>query len=516
MKRISSFFALFALLLLTVQCTLLEPPAEEPYYGNGIMTVKFIQINDVYEIAPLGGGKYGGMARVAYVVDSIRDRYPNTYLFMAGDFLNPSLLGSMKLDGEAIKGKQMVEVMNAMDFDLVTFGNHEFDLSEEELQQRLNESTFPWISSNVRHVVGDEVKPFETKLSYGTEPISDYKILSAKDELGNEIRLGFFALTLNDNQKEYVDYGIVYKEAQRVYDILQPQTDFIIGLTHLSIDQDRRVAQVLPDVPLIMGGHEHYSMLERENNTVIAKADANAKSLYIHSLNYNLRTQVLHVNSKIMYLDEKVPLEPSVTRIVNRWNTVLETKMNEIGANPDEVIFTPPTPLDGTDNANRSIQTNLGGIITASMSYAWDYDVDAAIVNGGSFRVDDMLQGPLTPTDVYRVLPFGGDIKKVAIRGELLKRVLDYGKSQRGNGAYLQRHNIGQDETGAWTISGKRISDRRTYQIAMSDFLLKGYDIPFLTNTANGVRNVTDPKEESEASDIRKAVISYLRLLSKE
>ena len=95
---------------------------------------KFIQVNDVYEIAPLGGGEFGGMARVAHVSDSIKKESPNTFLLMAGDFLNPSLLGTIKIDSERISGKQMIEVMNAMNFDLVTFGNHEFDLKEDELQ----------------------------------------------------------------------------------------------------------------------------------------------------------------------------------------------------------------------------------------------------------------------------------------------------------------------------------------------------------------------------------------------
>ncbi|MCH9660923.1 MAG: metallophosphoesterase, partial [Bacteroidetes bacterium] len=116
---------------------------------DGILTFKFVQLNDVYEIAPLSGGRYGGLARVAHVVDSIKKENSNTYLFMAGDFLNPSLLGTVKYKGERIRGKQMIEVMNAMDFELVTFGNHEFDLNEEDLQKRMDESTFYWTSANV-------------------------------------------------------------------------------------------------------------------------------------------------------------------------------------------------------------------------------------------------------------------------------------------------------------------------------------------------------------------------------
>jgi 5'-nucleotidase/UDP-sugar diphosphatase len=110
----------------------------------------FLQINDVYEIAPIQGGEFGGMARVETVHQKLLEENKNTMLFMAGDFLNPSLIGTIKVDGERVRGRQMVEVMNAMSFDLVAFGNHEFDVSQEDLQKRLNESNFPWISANVK------------------------------------------------------------------------------------------------------------------------------------------------------------------------------------------------------------------------------------------------------------------------------------------------------------------------------------------------------------------------------
>ena len=69
-------------------------------------------------------------------------------LLLAGDFLNPSLIGTIKVDGERVRGKQMIEVLNAMNIDLVAFGNHEFDIPKKDLQNRINESSFPWISSN--------------------------------------------------------------------------------------------------------------------------------------------------------------------------------------------------------------------------------------------------------------------------------------------------------------------------------------------------------------------------------
>jgi len=56
----------------------------------------FLQLNDVYEIAALGGGEFGGMDRVETLHKELLKENPNTFMFMAGDFLNPSLLGNVK------------------------------------------------------------------------------------------------------------------------------------------------------------------------------------------------------------------------------------------------------------------------------------------------------------------------------------------------------------------------------------------------------------------------------------
>ena len=95
-----------------------------------------------------------------------------------------------------------------------------------------------------------------------------------------------------------------------------------------------------------------------------------------------------------------------------------------------------------------------------------------------------------------------------------MKEVLDYGKSKRGTGAYLQRYNITEGAQGEWMIADKSIDVNKTYKVAFSDFLLKGYDIPFLTPENKGVLNVYTPTEEDHANDIRKAIILYLKSLN--
>ncbi len=480
---------------------------------DGIITFKFIQLNDVYEIAPLSGGLYGGMARVAHISDSIKKVEPNSFMVMAGDFLSPSLLGTMRHEGTRIMGKQMIEVMNAMQFDLVTVGNHEFDLKEDEFQKRLNESNFQWIATNSKQVTANGEAPFSIDRNGHKQPIQETYRLLISDADGTEIILGFFGVTLDSNPQPYVAYENYLEAVERVYPELKSSSDILIGLTHLSLSQDKKLAETLPGISLLMGGHEHHSMLHDAGNAKIAKADANAKTIYVHTLTYNKNQNRLVIDSQLIPIDEKVPSQPMVQEIVEDWNQILETEIKKVVDNPYGQIYFANVPLDGTDSASRGIQTNLGGFIAEAMAASLNYDVDGALVNGGSIRIDDMLENEITPVDIFRVLPFGDGVLKVDIKGSLLTEVLNYGKKARGTGAYLQRYNFSQNEKGEWLLAENQIDPNKTYSIAFSDYLLKGFDIPFLTPENEGVLNVYTPSENETAYDIRKVVIEFMKQL---
>ena len=88
---------------------------------DGKLEVTFVQVNDVYEIAPTSGGNAGGMARVATVKKEFSKQNPNTFLVMAGDFVSPSVYNSLTFQNKRIRGRQMIEAMNAAGTDLAIF-----------------------------------------------------------------------------------------------------------------------------------------------------------------------------------------------------------------------------------------------------------------------------------------------------------------------------------------------------------------------------------------------------------
>ena len=482
---------------------------------NNTINFTLLQLNDVYEIAPLEGGKVGGMARVEKLHQDLLKENPNTFMFMAGDFLNPSLLGTLKYKGERIKGRQMIEVMNAMNFDLVALGNHEFDLKEKEFQQRLNESTFQWIATNPVHKLNDSTtQRFAVVKDNVRNELPKTVTFDVKNEDGKTIKIGFFSATLNSNPKDYVDYGDFYESAKFAYANLKETSDIVFGLTHLSIEQDKLVSKMFPDVPLIMGGHEHVNMSVPVGNAKITKADANAKTVYVHRISYNVKTKETVINSELVPITKDTGIDAAIDKIVQKWNILLDEKIKEILPNPDAVIFKAEVPLDGRDTPIRSKQTNLGLLIAKSMAFSFNNEVDCALINGGSIRIDDQLQGDITGVDIFRVLPFGGEILKVELKGSLLKKVLNYGRLKAGKGAYLQRYNVNYDIANKiWSVDNSEIVDSKIYKVAFSDYLLKGYDIPFLKPENTDVIKIYENKEGDAARDIRKAIILYLNSL---
>ena len=409
---------------------------------DGKISFTILQLNDVYEISSIQGGKYGGMARVETVHQELVAKNKNTLLVMAGDFLNPSLIGSMKHEGVRVRGKQMIEVMNAMSFDVVAFGNHEFDIPKKDLQKRMDESNFPWISSNVFNKTADSIKQFYQELSGVKRSIKGSFIKEIFDEDGTKIKVGFISVCIPSNPKDYVLYKDMFSAIVKEYESIKNKVDIVIGLTHVKIEHDREIAKLLPNIPLIMGGHEHTNKNEMIGNVRITKADANAKTAYIHSINYDKKNKKIIISSQLKSIDTSITDNLKVKLVVDKWSQIMEDQISKIVENPYEIIYTSKVPLDARDAPIRSKQTNLGNMIARSMAYSYNNEVDCSIVNGGSIRIDDQLIGDINSIDIFRVLPFGGPVLKVEMKGSLLKKVLQYGENATGSGTYLQRSNI--------------------------------------------------------------------------
>jgi 5'-nucleotidase/UDP-sugar diphosphatase len=457
-----------------------------------------IQMNDVYEITPVAGGKAGGLARVATVRQQLLAENPHTYTIMAGDFFSPSALGTAKVNGESLAGQQMVAVLNALGLDYATFGNHEFDLKENQFYQRLQESQFKWFSGNVFNTAG---QPFP-----GVKP---YEILTIA--AGNtSIKVGLIGVTIASNPAEYVTYRDPIEVAKAQVNLLKDQVDIIIAITHLNLAKDQELAESIPEIDLILGGHEHENIQQWRGSdfTPIFKADANARTVYIHRLRYDPATKQLEIDSKILPITDEIPDDLETAKIVEKWVTLGFSGFRENGFEPQEQVGITTVPLDGLETSVRNKRTQLTQLIAEGMLQEVP-EADLAIFNGGSIRLDDVIPpGPVTQYDVIRILPFGGHVVSVEMSGEVLQQVLNQGLKNQGTGGYLHTANVDFNaDNQTWLISEKPLDPNQTYRVSISEFLLTGKEIGlnFLTPQNPGIQVIEQKR------DIRFAVIDQLK-----
>ncbi len=512
MKRIL-FLPLIAAALFFSSCNTAKKSAGG---DNGRIDITLVQINDVYEIAPLDAGTTGGMARVATLKKQQLARNPNTMLVIAGDFLSPSVYNSLKFEGNRIRGKQMVDAMNAAGVDLAVFGNHEFDIPEADVQSRINESNFQWVSSNTFNKKGNDVVPF---VKNGV-PFPETWIKTFTDADGTTVRIGFIGITLPFNKAPFVSYTDVFAAAQKYYDQLKDSCDAVVAVTHQAMEDDIKLARQIPGLALIIGGHEHERHYAKIGNVYITKADANAKSAYLIKMNLNKQTHELSIKADIVDVNQNTAIDPATDVVVQKWTSIANKSYASLGFDATKVCMQNGEPLDGREAYIRTQQTNFTQLIVSAIEKA-SPAADVAIVNSGSIRVDDIVQMPVTQYDVIRSLPFGGSIMEVDMKGSLLINILNAGKKNVGSGGFLQYSAALNNDTnsGAWSLKNMPIDAAKTYKVAITDFLMTGGEanLGFLTSSNPDIVKVypvfTDLNDAR--SDVRRAIIRYMEGLGK-
>ncbi len=459
------------------------------------VTVTIVHLNDVYEIVPVEGGKAGGLARVATVLRDLRARQGPVVTTLGGDYLSPSALGTAKVDGKPLAGRQMVDVLNAVGVDWATFGNHEFDVSEAAFRAHLEQAKFGLVSSNVSAADG---KPFP-----GVVTSAIVRLAAG----GRTLKLGLIGVTIDANRKPWASVrdGIVAAKAE--VEKLRGNVDAIVALTHLSLEQDAEFVDAVPGIDLVLGGHEHENwLLYRGPRFVpIVKADANVRSLAIASLTFGAAGARPEIAVRLLPIEASLASDPRVEAIVQGWVDQAFAGFRRDGFVPDSTVALTTEPLDGRESTVRNRSGRLTDLIAASMARE-AMPVDAAIFNGGSIRIDDVLPpGPITEYDVIRILPFGGKVVRASVDGALLARVLDTGLGNEGNGGFLQTWGVQRKGT-TWHVQGEAIDPTRRYAVALNDFLLTGNEtnLGFLRRADPQVRDVV------ELRDVRRTLIEEL------
>lgn len=227
-----------------------------------------LHFNDDYQLTAVDSGKVGGLDRLTVLVKQYRKESRCTLLLFAGDLISPSVESSV------FKGAQLIDGLNLLGVDAAAFGNHEFDYGPAELQKRVAESRFPWLAANAFVPPGARLFP-------GT------RLYVIRDVCGTTV--GIFGLVTPETQTASSPgptwFGDPIAVARAMMPILRRNgAQKIIALTHQLIGSDEAMLRAVPEIDLVIGGHEHEPLTVRVGGRLIAKAGSDARWLGVTRL----------------------------------------------------------------------------------------------------------------------------------------------------------------------------------------------------------------------------------------
>lgn len=405
---------LLPLIIFLAACaSVASPPADSG--GNNALT--FIHLNDTYRVDAVEEGRRGGFGRVATIVRQLQSEGRDVHILHGGDFLYPSL------ESQLWHGEQMVEAMNFLDALApmhVVPGNHEFDpRTPEPLIDRVRESNFDWLGDNIR-------------LATGAADV-DRKMQTAFTFMSGDRKVGIFALTIHPdhggNVRDHTPFESGYIErAESIIRHLEAEgVDLILGLTHLHLQDDKRIAQLKarhPKFMFIVGGHEHEVQFEPgdDANAVIMKGASNARTIW--RIDVDFSNDELQLSSSKIEVDGTITFDEEYQKIADKWRERLLALMPYLPSKIGEAAL----PLDGREVAIRNGETNWGNFIVDQMRTAFrNPPADFAFVNSGTLRIDDLIAEDITFEDVGRTFGYSSFLRYMTMNGGDFRTLLEAG-----------------------------------------------------------------------------------------
>ena len=482
----------FTLALSFVLLTLVHPSAQQK--DDCLVRVTLLQVNDVYQFAPVELGTRGGLARVLTLKQEIEKDSPNTLFLLAGDTISPSV------ESITYKGAQMIDAWNAAELDYSAIGNHEFDFGPDELRKRMKESKFKWLAANV--IDKTTGKPFGDALPFAIREFDGVKV-------------GIFGLTLEETRTTSrpgagVDFLNPCETAKKMVAELHSRgAKAVVALTHLSMSEDKEVARCA-DVDVIIGGHEHTLLESSAGGAPIFKMTADARELGQIELNISKTTGTVEsIDWKVVPVTDQIKDHPRFASINRKYAAILNELAKSVGRTTVD--------LDARSAVGRTQETNVGNFIADAFRAATGADI--GLMNGGSIRADELIRrGPLTNRNVLSILPFKNRVVKIELDGATLRQALEHGVARSAEDAEPGRfpqvsgmHYTFDATRPAGsrilnvTIGGKPLQPTRKYTVATSDYLAidggDGYAI------LKGARLLIPREQARFDSDVLRAAI---------
>jgi len=362
------------------------------------------------------------------------------------------------------RGEQALDFFAAVDPDLSTFGNHDFDFGLDRTAELVARSPQRWLSANV---------------SVDGTPVAGADPWTVRSVDGR--RVGFLGLTdpttpSGTDDAAALSFDDPVEATRRAVEAMDDPDDVVV-LSHLGRADDRLAAAC--DVDVVLGGHVHSERVERVAGTLLTRPGDGGRTV----LEVDLADR-----SVTRHPVADGPLEAALAERYRR-------RLDEAGL--DEVVARVDEPVERTDREAFRGESRVGNLVADAYRWVAERDLGSAppvvgLQNSGGIRTGPPLAGEVTVADLVSLVPFSEPVAVVELSGRALRSTFREAADTTGfgeadwwhahvSGARL-RYDHADDALLSARVDGDPVDDDARYRLAVSAFLLEtDAEFPTLT-----------------------------------
>lgn len=434
----------------------------------------------------------GGLAKLARIVRELRSEIPPVLVTHGGDTISPSVMSSLD------QGRHMIDLLNHLPLDVMVLGNHEFDFGLDVLRERLAETQFSVLASNLVTPQGEPLAEVQTGVLL---PFDGWTI-------------GIFGLVTPDTlySSNPGDLDILPEleaaplEAER---LREAGADLVIALAHSDWQTDiELLRQGAAD--LILGGHDHVlHLLAPANGSALVEAGAQGEHVAIITLRLEEADGGVKWSASYEFRPtDSVEPDVEMARRVSDHAALVQQELSR------KLALT-EVELDSRRWKLRAEEAPFGNLIADALRA--ETGADVAIQHAGGLRAEKIYSAGtyLTHLDVVAELPFSNRVELLELDGESLREALEHalGELEQMSGRFPQVSGIEVTYDPARPpgqrlvqvlVQGEELEPARLYRVAVNSFIGRGGDgFEMLTHA----KRLSHPAEDVTDSG---AVVRYL------
>lgn len=450
----------------------------------------------------------GGMARAAALIDSLKD--DNSLVLHAGDTVQGTLYYTL------FNGEADADVLNAVDFDAIAIGNHEFDDGDSFLSTFIDMVDSPFISANITPASGNTLE-------------GKFQPYITKDVDGSTIAIIGLTVSQKTEESSNPSSEITFEDevtaTQRTVDELKDSgIKKIILLSHYGYSNAQALASQVTDIDVIVDGDSHtllgdfdyvglsssgsyptlttnadgdtvcivqaweYSKAVGElnvtffndkvgscsGNTHLIISDdfeqESGSSLARASVSDNVKAEILELISQhgnISVIPES-EVDSTVAEIVSAYSGQVDSLTADVIGESAEDIYLARVPGKEYNGVTLELGSEIAPIVAKGF-YDLSNRADICIQNAGGVR-ESVNAGDLTYGTAYTLLPFANTLYEIEMYGAEIKQVLEDAVENIAQGgstgafpyAYALRYDVDATQAYGSRFSNLEVKDRET------------------------------------------------------